>query len=248
MYNSQMKLIDMTGMKVGRATVIRKGPPRPKNFGGSSWLCACECGNEFFTTGSNLRKGGVVSCGCYAKEWASKMGANREYLRSRVEKQKKHGHKSNGQASPEYKTWLGMKRRCYSEKFKDYPNWGGRGIKVCDRWNLSFSAFYEDMGPKPSLAHTLDRIDPNSGYSKENCRWATPHQQGAENRRGLMPVTVEGVTFTSVSAAAKHFGVNPSTAWMRIEAGIATDVAVSSKERLPARRARESYLRKDCRP
>lgn len=242
-----MKLIDMTGLKIGRATVLRKGPPRKKTHGGSNWICLCDCGNEFITTGGNLRKGGVVSCGCYAREWASKMGASREYLKVRVERQKKHGHKSNGTCSAEYKTWLGMKRRCYSKTFKDYPNWGGRGIKVCERWRTSFVAFYEDMGPKPSPNHTIDRIDPDGDYSKENCRWATLQQQGSENRRGMFPITIGDTTFNSVAAAAKHFGVTPTTAWMRIQAGIAPDVAVSTKGRLPARRSRESYLRKDLR-
>lgn len=82
----------------------------------------------------------------------------------------------------EYSTWGGMKARCYYLKHKDYKNYGGRGITVCERWRSSFVNFLLDMGPRPSSIHTLDRRNNVKGYDKSNCRWATPAQQGKNTR------------------------------------------------------------------
>ncbi|MDG9855602.1 hypothetical protein N7403_17175 [Pseudomonas nitroreducens] len=175
------------------------------------------------------------------------MGSNPEFVRKRAEKMIKHGHKRDRKASAEYKTWLGMKRRCYDAKCKDYPNWGGRGIKVCDRWNDSFAAFLEDMGQRPPGRYSIDRIDPDKDYSPDNCRWATLEQQGGENRRGLTTICIEGLTFSSIADACRHFGVNLTTAHYRISTGIPIEIAVSVAGRLPARRSHSSYLRRDSR-
>ncbi|KSO37610.2 hypothetical protein APA91_05795 [Pseudomonas aeruginosa] len=140
-----------------------------------------------------------------------------------------------------------MKRRCYDEKYKDFPNWGGRGIKVCERWNQSFEAFLKDMGPRPAGRYSIDRIDPDGDYCPENCRWATIHQQASENQRRLTGVEIDGTQFASIAQACAHFGVNVSTAHQRIKAGIPVDIAVRTCGRLAARRERESYLRRDRR-
>lgn len=159
-----------------------------------------------------------------------------------------HGHKCRGKVSVEYKTWLGMKRRCYDEKYKDYPNWGGRGIRVCERWLHSFVNFLEDMGPRPAGQYSIDRKESDKDYSPENCRWATVQEQGAENRRGLTKVEVDGILFNSIGHACRHFGVKLTTAHYRISAGIPIELAVSQSDRLTSRRTKESYLRKDRRP
>lgn len=157
-----------------------------------------------------------------------------------------HGHKGKNGASPEYKTWIGIKRRCSNENSKDFPKWGGRGIKVCAAWDSSFEKFLADMGPRPSKRHQIDRLDPTKNYEPDNCRWVTPAQQGAENKRNLIPVTVDGVEFKSLSAACRHFGVNKTAASFRIKAGIPIDIAVKKPAwTMKSRRPRESYLPKD---
>lgn len=239
-----MKLIDILDQRFGRVVVLSKKAPR-KN-GGSSWLCLCDCGIRFIATGSNLRKGYTKSCGCLAKEWAISMGSNKEFIAVRAEKQVTHGHKRRNKISPEYRVWLGMKRRCYDKKYKDFSNWGGRGIYVCDEWLHDFKQFLSDMGPRPS-GHSIDRLDPEKNYSPENCRWATPKQQGGENKRSNKLVTVENQTFNSYAEACRFFGVSQSVANMRMQSGVPPEIAVSYTGRMKSRRTKESYLPKNKR-
>jgi hypothetical protein len=84
-----------------------------------------------------------------------------------------------------YNIYYGMKRRCYNDKVKCYPHYGGRGIKVCDRWLQSSQNFIEDMGERPSLLHSLERVDVNGHYCPENCKWATQKEQ-VKNRRKIV--------------------------------------------------------------
>lgn len=239
------QLIDMTGMRYGRLTVKDRAPT-PNGETRAYWRCECDCGNQTVVTGKSLRNGGTKSCGCLAEEWARSMGSNPEFVAIRAEKTVRHGHKRVNRMTPEYRTWLGMKRRCYDKKCKDYPNWGGRGIKVHADWVSSFETFLADMGHRPSSRHQVDRIDPDKDYSRDNCRWVTPEVQGAEHRRSLREVTVDGVTFPSISAAGRHFGVGTTTINERIKAGMSLEEAVTFKAwSRKSNRTRESYLRKD---
>lgn len=240
-----MNRIDISGLRYGRLLVISYHSPGEN--GGSRWLCRCDCGNEAKVIGSNLRSGSTRSCGCLALECASRMGSNPQFVRKRAEQAVRHGHKRKGRISVEYKTWLGMKRRCYDAKCKDYPNWGGRGIKVCDRWRDSFETFLLDMGSRPPGRYSIDRIDPDKDYSPDNCRWATLEQQGAQHRRGLTTIVIDGLQFSSIADACRHFGVNLTTAHERIKAGVPIGLAVSTTGRLKPRRSRESYLPKSAR-
>ena len=160
---------DLTGKTFGRLTVLhRKGIAR--NSRAATWLCQCTCGNRITTESRLLNNGNTTSCGC----------AQRDYMRA-------HAHRlTHGESKgAEYKSWCGMKDRCYNRKNPAYDRYGGRGITVCVRWRNSFERFLADMGRKPSTQHSLDRFPNNDGdYEPANCRWATMTQQ-VKNRRRL---------------------------------------------------------------
>ena len=118
---------------------------------------------------------------------------------------------------PEYGVWCGMIQRCTNPKRKCYPVYGGRGITVCERWN-SFNGFLADMGPRPSLAHTLDRIDSNGNYEPSNCRWATIDVQ-ATNRADNRRVCING-TSKIIAEWARYFGISAETVYDRLHHGV----------------------------
>lgn len=135
------------------------------------WRCRCDCGNERVVAGAGLRAGRSKSCGCNAG--AVTAARNR-----------KHGFAARDHQAPEYKIWKAMKTRCYNENAEQYPDYGGRGIRICAEWLASFDRFLSDVGPRPSPDHSIDRYPNNDGnYEPGNVRWATRIQQSWNSRR-----------------------------------------------------------------
>ncbi len=184
--------IDRVGVKRNRLTIVRQAESRG---GRVYWLAVCDCGSEVEVSASNFTTGAVMSCGCLQKEQA------------RIHRTV-HGA-SRDDPTGLYSIWESMRKRCSNPLCKDYARYGGRGIRVCSRWN-DFAAFVSDMGPRPSRLHSLDRKDGNRDYEPSNCRWST-HSEQALNRAGQslwVPVVVGGVSYPSMSRAAASLGVS----------------------------------------
>ena len=190
-----MKVIDLTGQRFERLTVVERIGSRSGN---SLWLCRCDCGNLTKVVSPNLKNGSVKSCGCFRRQNLHKIT---------------HGMRK----SPEYAAWLGMKARCYNPNNPSYANYGGRGIAVCEKWKNSFEAFFADMGKKPEKGFSIERIDVNKGYYPENCKWI-PVAEQAGNRRNnkwFMAVSPVGEKHYTKNRAkfARDNGLNKGEIW-----------------------------------
>ena len=162
------------------------------------WLFKCDCGNEKNINVSNVRNETTMSCGCLGKERRMKAIKNRKTHRM-----------SNTKI---YTTWERMKARCLNKNYHNYKDYGGRGITVCDEW-MEFENFYKDMGNKPE-GKSIDRINNDGNYCKENCKWSTPKEQNNNSRNNHL-LTYKGKTLT-ISQWAEKTGIKYGTLKSRI--------------------------------
>lgn len=167
----------------------------------SLWTIRCDCGKEFIMAASEWKKQKQKSCGCKRYETIRKL------------------HTTHGMSgTPIWAVWHSMKERCECPTAQAWRNYGGRGIKVCERWSKSFEAFLEDMGPTYQKGLTLDRIDVNGDYTPENCRWITMKEQ-ARNRRGNRRIETPWGLIT-VSEASERSGIGVTTLLYRLDHGV----------------------------
>lgn len=168
------RFIDLAGKRFNRLQVIERAEDITYENGRkrTAWVCRCDCGNTCIVESVSLKSGATASCGCI-----------------KVETIRKRCVKHNGSASRLYGVWCEMKKRCYNPKFKQYKDYGGRGIRVCDEWLHDYSAFEKfalEHGYDANAKYgdcTIDRIDVNGNYCPENCRFVDMKIQRQNQRR-----------------------------------------------------------------
>lgn len=190
------RIADLSGRTFGKLTVLAAWKRAGRRF---LWECRCECGNQIFVINYNLLNGNTSSCGCHQRSQTGKANST---------------HGLSG--SPEFRVWQGINQRCHDPNCISFKNYGARGITVCERW-LEFAAFYEDMGPRPSAAHQIERDDNNGNYEPSNCRWATQLAQ-ANNKRSNVRVAHAGRVLT-ISQWSRKLGVEYATLRQRLSCG-----------------------------
>ena len=189
------KAIDISGQRFWRLVALR---PQRNDRGSLVWLFQCDCGKLTTSAATYVRRGDKKSCGCLFAEGA------------------KYFSRTHGMCyRSEYNIWLGVRARCMNPKSARYADYGGRGIRVCERWG-NFENFVEDMGERPK-GYSLDRIDNDGDYCPGNCRWATRKQQ-ANNTRANKVLQYAGQAMTEAEWA-RRMGIKRSTLQYRLNAG-----------------------------
>lgn len=185
---------DITNHRFGRLFAV-------KAVDRSRWRFRCDCGSETVAHKSNVVGGLTRSCGCLRRELSSARRTT-------------HGHTRNGRRTKTYASWASMFERCYNPHTKNFPDWGGRGIVVCERWH-SFENFFADMGECPA-GLTLDRVDGDGNYRPDNCRWATRTEQNRHKRNIKLTAGLAALIRTDarhVTDIAKAFKVSRGTVY-----------------------------------
>jgi hypothetical protein len=166
------RFVDLTGQRFGRLTVVSWAYKDDQRQ--SHWNCKCDCGGTSTPCGTALKNGTAASCGCFQRKVCG-------------DNSRTHGMSK----SATYRTWTSMKNRCLNPNNPKYPSYGGRGIRVCERWMI-YENFLSDMGFRPT-GKTIERKDNDGDYCKENCVWATSKVQ-SRNKRRTIRVTIDGVS------------------------------------------------------
>jgi len=181
-----MKIVDLTGKKFERLTVISKAGLGPT--GHREWKCMCDCGEEITVRGTSLTRGSTKSCGCYRADNG----------RGSFQTHGMYYH-------PSYSTWRSMMTRCHNANDESFKEYGAMGIIVCERWR-DVRNFIEDMGERPA-GMSIDRFpDQNGNYEPGNCRWATSKEQARNTRRNVR-IEYKGERMT-LAELAETQGVN----------------------------------------
>lgn len=191
------EVINLIGQKFGRWTVVARA--NNDKGGRARWICKCNCGNIKTVDGYSLRCGGSKSCGCLLRQIASEISVT-------------HGHARLRNVSKIYRTWQGVLKRCTNPNDTHYKYYGRRGITVCERWR-KFENFLKDMGECPD-GHSIDRIDNDGNYCKENCRWATKTEQ-MRNMSTNHLITFRNKTQCLI-AWSKELNINRMTLYNRV--------------------------------
>lgn len=203
---------NLVGQRFKRLTVLERSPEKTK-IGKVQWICQCDCGTKILAYTGALRTGNTKSCGCLRVDVSRERGLL----------QITHGMTR----TPEYKAWQNLKDRCYNEDADQYPNYGGRGIRVCERWLESFENFLSDMGFRPGTGYSIDRKDNDGHYEPGNCRWTTTDVQ-SNNRRDNRYYDFRGEQLT-VPQIAKKLRMSTSTLSARLRYGMSPEEAFTRK-------------------
>lgn len=192
---------DLIGVRFGRLVVLERAENNGRNGKNARWKCRCDCGNVCVVNNGDISSGHTKSCGCIKREVnASRLTTHGE-THTRL-----HG------------IWRGIKDRCYRSAEKSYVNYGGRGIKMCDEWFKSFTAFRDwalSNGYEDDLS--IERIDNDGNYEPNNCKWATRLEQ-ADNRRDTIHVYIDGEK-ANLQELSRVTGIYPTTIYKRYREG-----------------------------
>lgn len=204
--SGRRNLQDLTGMRFGRLTVISRAE-NDKN-GSPRWNCLCDCGNSIISYGSSLRYGDAKSCGCLARELTKERNTTHGLSKSKL-----------------HRVWANMKDRCENEFSKPFPHYGGRGIKVCEKWH-DFMSFYEwAMSNGYTDGLSIDRINVDGDYEPSNCRWATQKEQN-NNKTDNVFLSLGDKTHT-ISEWSEILGIKASTLRSRRRKGLSDEEVLS---------------------
>ena len=196
-------------MKYGRLTVLGESPDRSSD-GRVMWRCRCDCGTEIVRIAKAVKSGNTKSCGCI----------NKERLTAQNKATAKHGMTG----TRAHTAWINMQERCLNPNHNSYHRYGGRGVKICQRWLDSFTNFHDDMGDPPK-GMSLDRIDVDGDYEPSNCRWATDEEQ-SNNRENNRYLEFGGKKQT-IAQWAREVGMSREALRYRINAGWSIEEALT---------------------
>lgn len=205
------RFVDLSGKRFGRLVVLHRVANKGKI---TRWRSVCDCGGEKTCQASALTTGATQSCGCLGKENARRLGLAKRKYQGSVDKER-HARGN-------------MIKRCYDQSSRNYHNYGGRGITVCDSWLASFRAFYEDVGPAPGREYTLDRICTDGNYEPGNVKWSTQDEQRHNMRRNRL-VTFRGIT-QALNLWCRELGVSYKQAIHRLNCGCTPEIAFGLPE------------------